>query len=309
MTVRPFVPTHPGQRALLLAFGLAALLTLPTIPVVQGQQGKLNMLRIGASGSLTGGAGGGKSEAAATESLESFIKDETGLKAEIVRQKGWDGLAERLAKGELDLGVFQGYEFAWAREKHDGLKPLTLALNVYRYPVVYVVTQRNNAATNFAGLQGQSLALPATGQGYLRLFLERQAEAQGKKLEAFFSKVKAYENSEEALDDVVDGVEKVAVGDRAALDAYKRRKPGRFKQLKEVAHSQPFPPTVIAYYDSRLDKATLLRFRMGLLNAGRTERGQTTLTFFRITGFEAVPADFDRVLAEMRKTIPPPAKG
>src|SRR5262249_38599769 len=99
---------------------------------------------------------------------------------------------------------------------------------------------------------------------------------------------------------------KAAVADRAALDGYKRRKPGRFKQLKEVAHSQPFPPTTVAYYDSFLDEATLRRFRDGLLNAGRTERGETMLTFFRLTGFESVPSDLDRVLAQTRKAYPPP---
>src|SRR5207253_6797468 len=52
------------------------------------------------------------------------------------------------------------------------------------------------------------------------------------------------------------------------------RKPGRFRQLKEVAHSQPLPPTVVAYYGSNLDDATLRRFRDGLLNAGRTERSE-----------------------------------
>jgi ABC-type phosphate/phosphonate transport system substrate-binding protein len=291
---------------LLLAFGLALLLIIPA-EVVNGQQGKLKSLRIGSSGSLTD-AKDEKKEKAALESLESFVKDETGLKSQIQRQKNWRELADKLAKEDLDVGVFRGYEFAWAQEKHSALKPLALAVNVYRYPVVYVVVQRNNPAKDFAALAGQSLALPSTGQGYLRLFVERQAEAKGKKLDAFFSKVKSYENFEDALDDVVDGVEKAAVADRAALEAYKRRKPGRFKQLKEVVHSQPFPPTVVAYYGTHLNDATLKQFRDGLLKASHTERGQTMLTFFRLTGFESVPDDFGKVLAETRKLYPPPKK-
>ena len=35
--------------------------------------------------------------------------------------------------------------------------------------------------------------------------------------------------------------------------------------------------------------------------------GQTMLTLFKLTGFEPPPADFDKVLAETRKTYPPPA--
>ena len=41
-------------------------------------------------------------------------------------------LADKMTKGELQLGVFQGYEFAWAQEKQPQLKPLALAVNVYR---------------------------------------------------------------------------------------------------------------------------------------------------------------------------------
>ena len=78
----------------------------------------------------------------------------------------------------------------------------------------------------------------------LRLFIQRQCEAYGKKPEAFFSKITPAENVEDALDDVVDRVVQVAVLDRVALEAYQRRKPGRFRRLKEVAHSPPFPPTV-----------------------------------------------------------------
>ena len=65
--------------------------------------------------------------------------------------------------GELEMfrtfGVFQGYEFAWAQEKDPGLQPLALAVNVYTYPTVYVVTRRDDPATDFAGLQSHSLAI------------------------------------------------------------------------------------------------------------------------------------------------------
>src|SRR5207244_6848780 len=58
-------------------------------------------------------------------------------------------------------------------------------------------------------------------------------------LKTFFPKITSPENTEDALDDVVDGVVQAAVVDRAGLEAYKRRKPGRFNRLKEVARSQP----------------------------------------------------------------------
>jgi ABC-type phosphate/phosphonate transport system substrate-binding protein len=136
--------------------------------------------------------------------------------------------------------------------------------------------------------------------------VERQSQANGKELKTFFSRSTSPENVEDALDDAVDGVVQAAVVDRASLEAYKRRKPGRFNRLKEVAHSQPFPPTVVAYYGTVLDQATLQRFQDGLLGASRKDRGQTLLTQFRLTGFDPVPSDFDRVLAQTRKNYPPP---
>jgi ABC-type phosphate/phosphonate transport system substrate-binding protein len=213
-----------------------------------------------------------------------------------------------MGQAELHLAMFQGYEFAWAQEKYPELKPLAIAVNGERYPVAHVVTRRSNPARQFVALQGGSLSLPVTSHGFLRLFVERQSEANGKNSETFFATITFPDNVEDALDDVVDGRVQATVVDQAALDAYKRRKPGRSRQLKEVARSQPFPPMVVAYHGSTLDSATLQRFQHGLLNAVNKKKGETLLTLSRLTGFEPVPEDFDRVLAETRKAYPPGKK-
>jgi ABC-type phosphate/phosphonate transport system substrate-binding protein len=297
---------RPCRRAILLAVALVGLVALPGV-MVNGQQAKVDVLRIGTSGTLTAEKESGGKEKGALETLKGFIKEETGLNNTIERQKDWRELTDKMAKGQLQLGVFQGYEFAWAQEKHGDLKPLALAVNIYRYPIAYVVTRRDNAAKDFAGLQGQSLCLPNTGQHYLRLFVEHESQVSGKDRTAFFSKITSQDNAEDALDDVVDGTVQATAVDRTTLEAFKRRKPGRFNQLKEIAHSQPFPPVTVAYYDKVLDEATLRRFRDGLLNAGKKEKGRTMLTLFKLTGFDAVPEDFGKVLAETRTTYPPPA--
>ena len=295
---------QPRPRFIFQVCALMAFLVLPG-GLAHAQQAKIDVLRIGASGSLSTEKRGDK-ENSALETLKAFIMEETGLANEILQQKDWRELVDKMSKGDLHLGVFQGYEFAWAQEKQPELRPLALAVNVYRYPVGYVVTQRDSPAKDFAGLQGQSISIPAAGQRFLRLFVEHESQAAGKKPEAFFSKITSPDNIEDALDDVVDGVVQATVVDRAALEAYKRRKPGRFKKLKEVARSQPFPPPLVAYYDKVVDEGTRERFRQGLLGAGQKDKGQTMLTLFRLTGFEAVPEDFGKVLAETRKTYPAP---
>lgn len=267
-----------------------------------GQGKKIDLLHIGSSGTL---AGAKSKEQSALTSLQSFIKDETGFTNDIVRQNGWQELAQKMAKGELHVGVFQGFEFAWASEKFPQLKPLALAVNVYRYPTAYVIAKRDASIKDFAGLQGKIVTVPATGAGYLRFYLEREAEASGKPPAQFFAQIKESDTAEDALDDVVDGQAQATVVDRATADGYKRRKPARWNQLAPVKQSPPFPPTVIAVFDNVLDQATQDKFRKGLLNAATKERGKTTISMFHLSGFESVAGDFDKVLKETRKNFPP----
>jgi ABC-type phosphate/phosphonate transport system substrate-binding protein len=284
------------------ALALGVLLTCWASPV-PGQQKASGVLEIGTSGSL--GAQPAGKDSSAMEMLESFIKEETGLKVDVQRQKDWRELADKLSKGAIQLGVFQGYEFAWARHSHPDLRPLALAINVHPYLVAYVVTRNDGPARDFAGLQGQSRALPATSQPFIRLYVAGKTRPLGKDPERFFSKITTPESAQDALDDVVDGVVQATVVDRAALEAYRQQKPVRFKRLKEVARSQPFPPPLVAYKEGALDQATLRRFRDGLLNANRKEKGQTVLSLFQLTGFIVPPADFDKALAEIEKAYPP----
>jgi ABC-type phosphate/phosphonate transport system substrate-binding protein len=295
-----------ARRALLGGF-LPSLLILFTA-AERGRPAKIDLVRIGTTGTMAP-EGDGRNDKGAMKSLRRFTQNQTRLTNEILRQQGWRELADDLTRRKLHLGVFQGYEFAWAKEKYPRLRPLALAVNVYKYPIACVVVRKDNPAKDFAGLQGQSLALVKSNQRFLRLFVDSQCEARGKKTEEAFSKITTPDNFEDALDDVVDGGVQATVTDRATFEAYKKRKPGRYRRLKTVAQSQRFPPAVVAHCQGALDKATLRRFRKGLLDASKNETGRTMLTLFRLTGFQPVPKDFEQVLAKTRKAYPPPAPG
>jgi ABC-type phosphate/phosphonate transport system substrate-binding protein len=297
-----------AMRGTVIRMGLLVALASGMIFVagyVSAQQTKLDILRIGASGSMTGNK---EKDKGAMDTLKAFIKDETGLDNALASQKGWRGLAKGMAQGQFQIGVFQGYEFAWAVEGDPKLKPLAIAVNTYTYPVVYVIVSKNHPARGFAGLKGQTLTIAVSGQGIFKLFVERQAELAASNLRAFFSNISEPDNFEDALDDVVDGKTQATVVDRAALEAFKNRKPARFNKLRPAAQSQPLPPPVVAFYEGKLDEATLDRFKQGLLNASLSERGQTLLSLFHLTNFDAVPSDFGQVLAAARKAYPPPPK-
>lgn len=288
-----------------LAWAVVGVLT--AVAPSRGQD-RAQPLRIGSSGGLGPSTTGAK-EKAGMETLRSFIKEETGMENEITREKDWRVLVSKLNEGKLQLGVFPGHEFAWAVEENAKLKPLAVAVNVHRYPVGYVVVRKDAKINKVADLQGKTIALSQPSAELGRVYLESEAQAAGKKADQYYGQINTAEDAETIIDDVVDNKAQAAVVERAALEAYKRRKPGRFAQLKEVAHSRPFPPTVVAYVDGALDGATLERFRKGLLGANRKERGQSLLTLFRLTGFEAVPDDFNRVLAETGKAYPSPERG
>jgi ABC-type phosphate/phosphonate transport system substrate-binding protein len=275
------------------------------LPWALAARQKVDVLRIGTSGALTTEKQNDK-EKAALVSLRGFIKDVTGYNNDITRETDWKELTDKLTSGERHIGVYQGYEFAWATKDHPDLKPLALAVNSNRYPTVHILTNKDNPATGFADLKGQALVLPDNGQPFLRLFAQRQARVQGKDLSDFFAKITTVASVEDCIDDVVDGTLQVAIIDRAALEAYGQRKPGRFKKLKEVAKSAPLPPLVIAYFGNSLDEAEVKKLQDQLMKAGKTEKGKTMLNLFHMTDFTAVGDDFEAVLAETRKQFPVP---
>jgi ABC-type phosphate/phosphonate transport system substrate-binding protein len=284
----------------LLAGALAALAGAAAL--VEGESSS-DTLTIGVSGDLT--LKPPTTSKSADKTLKSFIKEQTGMDSVITTEKGWRDLVDKLENKKEQLGVFQGYEFAWAQEKFKNLVPLSIAVNIYRYTTVYVIVNRDNKAATFADLKGQSLEYAGDEQPCVKLFVDRQCQDAGSKAGRFFSKITYKENIEVVLDDVVDGVVQVTVADRAGLEAYKRRKPGRFKQLKEVARSQPFPPAIIAYRRNAVAENLLKRFRRGLEGAREHETGKMMLTLFHLTGFEDPPKDLDKVLARTRKAYPP----
>jgi ABC-type phosphate/phosphonate transport system substrate-binding protein len=282
---------------LILAIGVIA-----NAPAVQPDH--LRALRIGMHPRLL--ADTPAQEPLARFTLCRYIKNETGLDTEIQTLTDYHELVSKLENGELEVGVFFGYEFAWAEEENAKLKPLALAVNVYPSRYIHVLARHDSPTRDLGGLEGRSLALTQNNPEckYSQFFLERLIRARGKALQDFFSRLVETTDQETALDDLVDGRVHAAAVDRVALRAYERRKPARFGQIKELLRSMGLPPPVLAFREGTLDPATLKRFQEGLLNARNNREGKRLLTFSRLTGFELAPAEFDRQLAETRKTFP-----
>jgi ABC-type phosphate/phosphonate transport system substrate-binding protein len=236
--------------------------------------------------------------------FQALMHQQTGLNCDLVPPTDAYDLAEQLTKHEVQIAVFQGFEFAWVQEKYPELKPLVIAVNKHRNRKAHLIVRDDYPGTSLADLKGKELAIPLRSRDHCRLFLERNCQECGFSTSQFFSKISSNLNVEEALDELADNKLQAVVVDDVALECYQRRKPGRFEQLKDLCQSEWFPDTVVAYAPETFTKATLGRLRTGLKTADKCAIGRQLLTLWLMTAFEDLPEDFDKMLTDINKAYP-----
>jgi ABC-type phosphate/phosphonate transport system substrate-binding protein len=229
-------------------------------------------------------------------------------------------LGQMLADGKVDIGVFHGIEFVWAKQKHSELHPLFIAYNKQAHLQACLVVRAEDKATGFADLKGKPLALPRGQRIHCQLFMERECQkrAEGKgtrddpsslskcQPEEFFSSVTRPPDIEVALDGLVDGGVQAAIVDVVGLDSYKQRKPTRFDKMRIVQKSEIFPASVIAYRAGTFDGAAVNLLKQRMANATGNQLTRQLLTLWKLTAIEPVPSDFEETMANILKCYPPP---
>jgi ABC-type phosphate/phosphonate transport system substrate-binding protein len=238
----------------------------------------------------------------------ALMEAQTGMAGRLVEGGDALSLGRQLAENKVQLAVFHGFEFAWARQQYTALRPLLIAVNQERHLRALLLVRSDCTATGLVDLKGQTLALPRGTREHCHLFLERHCQQCGRKPAELFGRTATPPNAEDALDDLVDNDVQVAVIDQLAFDCFKRRKPGRAAALRVLLRSEVFPAGVIAYRPGTLSEDSLGRFRNGMLSASKNATGRQLLTLWKLTGFEPVPEDYDDTLAGILKAYPPPIK-
>ncbi len=236
--------------------------------------------------------------------LKALMESQTGLTGELVLAGDHADLGAQLKDGKVQLGVFHGFEFAWARLKNPGLKPLVIAVSQHRLLHAHLVVRKDSLVHGCCDLKGKVIALPRMSREHCHLYLERRCPG-GADPAGFFSRITHPSSADDALGDVVDGLAQAAIVDQIALDDYQQSRPARANQLRVLHQSEPFPAAVVAYQEGTLDDVTLHRFRDGMIGADKTERGQRLLKMCRITRFEEMPADYTRLLEDIARAYPP----
>jgi ABC-type phosphate/phosphonate transport system substrate-binding protein len=240
--------------------------------------------------------------------FKDFLEAQTGSTSEIIVNGDAMALAKQLDDDKIQMAVFHGFEFAWAQEKYPHLKAVVLCVNENPIQRAYLIVRQDCTAAKCCDLKDQSVAFPKMSRDHCQLFLERRCVKEGMTPAKFYAELTQPIDSENALDDVVDGTVQAAIIDGVALEAYKQEKPGRAKLLKILLESEAFPSAVIAYNPGAakpVDPATVARFQKGLIGAQTTPEGKKLLDRCRITSFEAVPDNYEKIFADIAKAYPP----
>jgi ABC-type phosphate/phosphonate transport system substrate-binding protein len=245
---------------------------------------------------------------AMTPPFRALMKSLTGIDSDVTFGGTGFDVGRELVEGKIQIGMLQGIEFAWTRQKYPDLRPLAIVINQKTHLRAFLVVAEKGQVAQFPDLKGQALAMPLFLHEHCHLFLDRLCREQQQEAKHFFSKVTHPSCAEAALDDVAEGLVKAAIIQEVSLDSYKRRKPGRWQQLKVLRQSEVFPASVVVYSARNLNKDTTKKLRDGMLKANKDPVGRHLLSFWKMTSFEPVPADYGQTLDEIIKVYPPPAE-
>lgn len=239
--------------------------------------------------------------------VQSMMESQTGLSGKVVPIEGWEQLSQELDAGKTQIGLFHGFEFAWAKQKYPRLRALVVTVGRKGLSHACLVVRSDSTARKVEDLKGTTLALPRKTREHCRLYLRHRCAGCDCTPDAFFKTISQPHYTEEGLGAVVRGRAQAVLIDGAALEAYRENQPENFAQLKVLAKSEPFPPAVFVCREGVLDATTQDRFRKGMLVAHESERGQNIMSICQIIRFDRVPDDYDAALTAVVKSYPPPA--
>jgi ABC-type phosphate/phosphonate transport system substrate-binding protein len=240
--------------------------------------------------------------------FKSLLETQTGMRGQLVSGGEAEHLGQRLKEGEVHFGIFHGVEFAWAKAKFPQLKPLVIAVNKQPFLLAHLIVRTGSKIKSLDDLKGRVIGLPNLSREHCWLFLERRCVPVDQPAETFFARISRPRDPCYAIDDVIDGTLQAAVIDDADLAAYRQQYPDFFTKVKSLLRSEAFPCAVIAYYPGTLSDNLLEQFRSGMLGAKESRPGRQMMQLCRITSFEEVPDDFDKMLEDIARAYPPPAK-
>lgn len=237
--------------------------------------------------------------------FRAVIQKEAGVRGEVELVADHQTLVAKLKDGTCQIGVFHGFEYAWAAKQDANLVPIVTTLPHGKVCQACLVAHKDAGSDVPKDLKGKCVVVPKGMRAHCHLYLERLRLTlpDGCCQPADHGPL----NQEQALDEVVQQNQEAAVVDVTALNSYKVTKPGAFANLKVVALSEELPPAVVASYKGQLPAETVTAVRGGLLKFNKTPEGRTLMLLWNLQGFGDIPDDFDATLEKSRAAFPAPA--
>lgn len=240
---------------------------------------------------------------AMSEPFRGLMLKQTGMSGDVEFCANSACLAGKLKDRSITVGVFHGFEYAWAKSVDPNLQPILVTVPHGRKVQAMIVVKSDGELKKPADLKGPTIVIPKNLKAHAQLFLDKiRAQNPGIQLAPNSATLTA----EEALTAVANGTEKAVITDIATLNGYKNLQPGAANQLRLIAESEQFPVAVIATSKGTLADEHIDRVRNGLAGASKTAQGRTMLMMWSLKGFEPAPADYDDQCKKILAHYPAP---
>lgn len=240
---------------------------------------------------------------AMSEPFRSLMTKQTGLTGDVEICKDYKILLGKLKDKSLNIGVFHGFEFAWAHQAEPNLIPLVITIPHGRKAQSMILVQKDSDMKKLSDL-GNSKIIRAKGtKAFTSVYMEKLKQTvQGIQ----FQEGELTMTPEEALTAVATGTEKAVIIDASSLSGYSTLQPGGFKQLRILAESELFPCSVIAMVKDSTSEAAAAKIINGMSTANKTAQGRAMLAMWSLKGFEKVPADYQQQCKNILSAYPVP---
>ncbi|WP_020469218.1 phosphate/phosphite/phosphonate ABC transporter substrate-binding protein [Zavarzinella formosa] len=238
----------------------------------------------------------------ANEPFKDLMKAQTGLDGDIVNDADAMKIAKDINDGKLHLGVLLGHEFAWAKQKYPELEAIVCTVPRPREVQAFILVRHDCKATNLGDLKGTKLVMASGLRDHARLFFEkRKADEMGSETLCSLSKTSTVHD---AIHKVIDGDGDVTVCDLASWNYFLKLYPGPAQNLRVLAKSEVFPPSVVVHKKGSIPEFVVKKFREGMLTAHQSPKGQKLMGTIKMERFDLLPANYDEQLKESLKLYP-----
>ncbi len=236
--------------------------------------------------------------------FRALMERQTGLAGDFEIFPDCSAMAKKLNEKKLEVGVLHGYEYAWIKRNNPDIVPITIAQPQGGIVQAMIIVNKDSTAKKVSDLEGETLLIPRGSKGHVFVYLDKlRLSLPSKALKVV---PKNGLTPEEALNAVSQGEHAAVLVDAANYVAYCELQPGASKQLKILAQSEKFPPSVLLTRKGAIANELIVKLKDGLTNAHKTAQYRPLLMMWNLEGFNAVPADYNTQLELCLKHYPMP---